>query len=77
MTRVKPVQRQHVAFRGRVRRTRIGAVGAAVALMLVATACGGSSGSTSSNGKVTLSRYLSRWLRPVGVTRLVQLAVAG
>ena len=55
MTRVKPVQRQHVAFRGGVRRTRIGAVGAAVALMLVATACGGSSGSTSSNGKVTVS----------------------
>ena len=58
MTRVRPVERQHMAFRGRVRRARIGAVGAAVALMLVATACGGSSGSsgsTSSNGKVTLS----------------------
>ena len=55
MTRVEPIKNQHGAFMGQVRRTRIGAVGATVALMLVATACGGSSGSTSSNGKVTLS----------------------
>jgi multiple sugar transport system substrate-binding protein len=55
MTRMGPIDRQHVAFMGRSRRIRIGAVGAAVAVMLVATACGGSSGGTSSNGKVTLS----------------------